>query len=315
MTKPEIFIGMPCFNSEQFIRRAIESIIAQDFANFKLVISDNASTDDSFEIARSYALRDSRIIALQHPSNLGAAENFRSLLDMADAPFLMFAGSHDFWGNDYVGSLLSVFRSNPDAVLVFGQTLVVDSMGNINSEQHNNFNFECDQDKPTVRALKIVQELNSGDMVYGVYKTAELLKCRTDLKCIGPDHVLLMEMALRGKILHDNTTVFYRREFRDIPKDEKVFRREQLGRIVGRASDDIDLKRVYSAWLLQHFLSCLNAPGWPVERIVNAFVIAYAFVIRWNQYLPKYVNYTFRVFSPFIRCFVPKNDGSETVYS
>ncbi len=305
MTKPELFIGMPCFNSEQFIGRAIESIIAQDFANFKLVISDNASTDDSFEIARSYEHRDSRVTALRHPSNLGSAKNFESLLRMADASFFMFAGSHDFWGNNYLSSLLSVFQLNPDAVLVFGQTVVVDSMGDLHQQQHENYNFECDEDKPIKRALKVVQNLHSADMVYGIYKTAELLKCRTDLKCIGPDHVFLMEIALRGKILYCDDAVFYRREFRDVPKDEKDFRQLQLERIAGKAANDIDLKKAYSDWLIQHVFSCLNAPGWPIERILNSIVIAYAFVIRWNQYLSLYLNLSFRALSPLIRFLRP----------
>jgi glycosyltransferase involved in cell wall biosynthesis len=59
--KPTVSIGLPVHNGAAFLAEAIESILAQTFADFELVISDNASTDRTPEICRSYAAADGRI--------------------------------------------------------------------------------------------------------------------------------------------------------------------------------------------------------------------------------------------------------------
>lgn len=56
----KLSIGMPVWNSEQFVRRAIEAILSQSFTDFELIISDNASTDSTQEICEAYAASDAR---------------------------------------------------------------------------------------------------------------------------------------------------------------------------------------------------------------------------------------------------------------
>jgi len=64
--KPRVSIGLPVYNGEPFLREAIDSILAQTFTDFELIISDNASTDNTEEICRSYAAKDSRIRYYRH---------------------------------------------------------------------------------------------------------------------------------------------------------------------------------------------------------------------------------------------------------
>ena len=59
--KPRVSIGMPVFNSEKYLEAAIDSVLAQTYTNFELIISDNASTDQTPEICRAYATKDRRI--------------------------------------------------------------------------------------------------------------------------------------------------------------------------------------------------------------------------------------------------------------
>ena len=58
---PEISIGLPIYNSEKFIRKRLENILSQTFNDFELIISDNASTDDSVKICKEFMEKDSRI--------------------------------------------------------------------------------------------------------------------------------------------------------------------------------------------------------------------------------------------------------------
>src|SRR5450759_4288935 len=58
---PLVSIGMPAFNSERFIGQSIDALIAQDYPNIELIISDDGSSDATARIARSYAERDPRV--------------------------------------------------------------------------------------------------------------------------------------------------------------------------------------------------------------------------------------------------------------
>jgi len=69
--RPRVSIGLPVYNGERFLAGAIESILAQTFGDFELVISDNASTDGTSEICREYQARDSRVHYLRNETNIG----------------------------------------------------------------------------------------------------------------------------------------------------------------------------------------------------------------------------------------------------
>ena len=74
--KPLVSIGLPVFNGADFLAAAIESILAQEMGDFELIISDNASTDETPDICKRYAALDPRISYIRHPGNMGAARNY-----------------------------------------------------------------------------------------------------------------------------------------------------------------------------------------------------------------------------------------------
>jgi len=86
---PKVSIGMPVFNGGATLREAIESLLAQSFTDFELIISDNGSTDDTEEICREYDAVDERIRYVRQPKNRGAAENWAFLLDQALGEYFM----------------------------------------------------------------------------------------------------------------------------------------------------------------------------------------------------------------------------------
>src|SRR5918992_2944575 len=70
-TFPRVSLGMPVFNAEQHIEEAIESLLAQSFGDFEIVISDNASSDGTEEICRTYVTKDDRIRYFRNRANYG----------------------------------------------------------------------------------------------------------------------------------------------------------------------------------------------------------------------------------------------------
>lgn len=90
---PRVSIGMPVYNGERFIREAIDSILTQTFTDFEFIISDNASTDGTEQICRSYAEKDARIKYIRQDKNTGA-DSFVFLYEQAVGEFFMWAPAH-----------------------------------------------------------------------------------------------------------------------------------------------------------------------------------------------------------------------------
>ena len=92
MREPELTIGIPVYNGAATIRAALDSLLAQTFQNFVLMISDNNSNDRTEEICREYESRDPRIRYVRQPKgHLGPADNFRFVLFEATTPLFMWA--------------------------------------------------------------------------------------------------------------------------------------------------------------------------------------------------------------------------------
>ena len=77
---PIVSIGLPVYNGETFLKDTLESILQQTFSNFELIISDNASTDATEKICKSFASKDERIRYHRNESNLGLLKTIISWL-------------------------------------------------------------------------------------------------------------------------------------------------------------------------------------------------------------------------------------------
>ena len=90
-----VSILMPAYNTAPFIAEAIESILTQTFTDFELLIADDASTDNTFEIARVFLEKDRRIKVFKHPENLGFVGNKNFLLKQASGDYIAWQDSDD----------------------------------------------------------------------------------------------------------------------------------------------------------------------------------------------------------------------------
>src|SRR5260370_26665324 len=120
-TEPLVTIGLPTFNRATKLKRAIETALGQSYQNLELVISDNASTDGTYELCEEFCRRDQRVKYIQQPSNLGAAANFRAVLNHAQDEFFMWLGDDDWLDLDYVFECIRVLKERPDHNLVCGR--------------------------------------------------------------------------------------------------------------------------------------------------------------------------------------------------
>ncbi len=119
-----VVIGLPVFNGEKHISRALESLLAQDYGNFELLIRDNASTDETGRICRMYAERDSRVKYHRNPENIGAVANFLAVLEQAESPYFMWAAFDDLWSPDFLARSVETLCRQPEAGFVLNNVVL-----------------------------------------------------------------------------------------------------------------------------------------------------------------------------------------------
>lgn len=125
-TCPAVSIGMPVYNGAKYMREALDALLAQTFTDFELIISDNASSDDTQVICEDYVRRDSRIRYVRQMTNRGALGNFQYVLEQATAPYFMWAAADDLWDENWLEATLACARAK-ESVACFGTLVHIDA--------------------------------------------------------------------------------------------------------------------------------------------------------------------------------------------
>jgi glycosyltransferase involved in cell wall biosynthesis len=124
---PKVSVLVPTYNYARFLPEAIESILAQDFTDYELIVSDDASTDRSAEIIRRYAARNPCIRAEFHPANLGMVANWNWCLQQARGEFVKYLFGDDLLCSPQaLGRLAALLDSDPRIVLAASARRIVD---------------------------------------------------------------------------------------------------------------------------------------------------------------------------------------------
>ena len=134
MDEPLIDILMGTYNGERFVGEQIESIQAQTYKNWRLLVSDDCSEDGTLDVVRRYAAEDERIHIVSEGVRYGGAkENFFALMAKAEAPYIMFCDQDDVWLPEKIEKSFAALRAledeygTDDPLLVFCDMKVVDS--------------------------------------------------------------------------------------------------------------------------------------------------------------------------------------------
>src|SRR5438093_1034374 len=112
--RPRVTVGMPVYNGGEALRRVLESIAGQTYKNFNLVISDNASTDETENICRELSNSDKRVIYIRQPKNIGAEANFDFVLAKADTEYFMWAAADDVRSSEFIERNVEFLDRNLD---------------------------------------------------------------------------------------------------------------------------------------------------------------------------------------------------------
>jgi glycosyltransferase involved in cell wall biosynthesis len=126
---PRVSLGLPVRNGAPQVAAAIESLLAQDFGDFELLISDNASDDGTAELCSAFAQSDSRVRYERLPADVGALQNFERVLLRARAKYFMWAAHDDRRRPSCIRECLDALESAPEAVLAVTDVETIDPAG------------------------------------------------------------------------------------------------------------------------------------------------------------------------------------------
>ena len=212
MVGPAVTIGLPVFNGENYLEAAIETILAQDFGDFELLISDNASTDGTAAICRRYEETDERVRYLGQAENLGAARNFNLLVEEAQGRYFKWASHDDELAPSYLRRCVELLDDDPRCVLATTGLEMIDESGNVLRTYHDTNDDLLEADRPPDRLRELARIDYACFDVFGLMRT-DVLR-RTDLidTFITADRSLLVDFGLHGTIRRVDDPLFRPRE-------------------------------------------------------------------------------------------------------
>ena len=272
MQTPRIFIGLPVYNGARFLSRSIDSLLSQSFSDFTLLISDNASSDETQAICERYCAQDRRVRYFRQVTNIGAPGNWNFVANQAEGEYFKWATANDECAPQMLERCILALDNDPSAVLCQGRTCLVDEETDAREPYGNDLDLLEERPSDRLRNLSMRLALNNGQC--GLIRLSSLRRTGLDRPYPGGDIPLMAELALIGRFIVLPDMLFYRRM--GPSTFSRFLRKEQIGTFYGEQATS----KTLAGHVLHQHLSILNASlrlplEWG-EKLVAANV-----AIRW----------------------------------
>ena len=192
---PLVSVGIPTYNRAESLKRAVASVLGQDYTNIELIICDNASTDQTESFCRELCQLGGRIRYFRQKKNQGPVANFREARKQARGEFFMWLCDDDWIGQSYLRESLEVLLRNPDYSLVAGLARYYENGQYVRDELHINLLH----DAPWRRVLSHYYLTVCCGMFYGLMRREQSIRIPLR-KVVGLDWLVVGSLAFLGKV-------------------------------------------------------------------------------------------------------------------
>lgn len=227
-TRPRLSIGLPVFNGARFLPAALDSLLGQTFGDFELIVSDNASTDETQAIVEEYAQSDSRIVYVRQIRNHGAPRNFNYVVERATGEYFKWAAADDVCAPTLLQRCIDVLEQDASVVCCHARTRKIDEHGNLLTE----FDDPTDGGLPTKwflegnirrhrpdgssqfpsrRFADVLLYSGWGVRSFGMMRASIMRQTSLIRPYYGSEKVMMAELALRGRCYDVPETLFFQR--------------------------------------------------------------------------------------------------------
>jgi glycosyltransferase involved in cell wall biosynthesis len=195
LSKPKVSVGIPTFNRGADLLKTVESVLSQDYSNLEVIISDNASTDNTKALCREMSLNDSRIKYICQSVNQGPTPNFREVLARSSGDYFMWLGDDDWIDGSYIRRCLNELLGHEDYSLVCG-------LSTYHQDGHEPFAGEIinlNERSPIIRITKYYATVGRNGAFYGLMRRAQISQIALE-NVMGGDWLFVATVAFLGRI-------------------------------------------------------------------------------------------------------------------
>lgn len=253
MKRVKVSVGLPVYNGQRYLRQAIDSILSQTYGDFELVISDNASSDDTEAICRAYVRDDKRVRYYRSQTNRGAAWNYNRVFWLSRGDYFRWAAHDDLCSDGLLTACMEAFAADDDIVLAYPCTGLIDASGEPVVMDAPPLHLD-DADavvrfRDTLSAMPLCH-----NPIFGLMRKDVLARTSLITKHLASDRCLVAQLSLHGPFHEVDEVLFYRRKHAanigTRAKDQEFFDPARRSRVV------LPEWRV----LYQHLLAVLRSP-------------------------------------------------------
>ena len=208
-SRPCVSIGLPVYNGERFLPQTLDSLLAQTFENFELILADNASTDSTGDICRTYAGRDRRVRYVRNASNIGVYRNCNRVFGLCTGEYFKLACADDLCHPDLLSRCVEVLDLDPTVVATYAKTRFIDHDGQRLGLSDPGWHLMADS--PTDRMRYVISSGHWVNVLFGLTRLRDLGQTRLFPAYVSGDYRLLGELCLKGRFLEIPEYLFFRR--------------------------------------------------------------------------------------------------------
>lgn len=295
--KPKVSIGLPIYNGDDFLEETLDSILAQTFVDFEVIISDNGSTDQTEKICRDYMAKDKRIHYFRNQSNLGAARNYNITFELSSGEYFKWAAHDDLCAPDFFEKCVQILDSQPNVVVCYPRTTLINESGDV--QGHYADDLHLSSPEPHKRLQKFFATQGLCHPVFGLIRSSVLKNAALIGNYPMSDRVLLGELALYGEFCELSEYLFLRRIHPQISTHANV----TVNQIAAWFDPAKREKAVFPRWrrLVEYLKAIQKAPLSFSDRMQCYLqVVRFAFIpTRWQGLVEdlfrttKYPQYAF----------------------
>lgn len=205
---PLVSLGLPVFNGEKYLAQAMESLLAQTYGNFELIVCDNASTDGTEAICRDYASQDRRIRYYRNPRNIGAAPNFNLSFRYSRGTHFKWCAHDDLCAPQFLERCVEVLQKDATAVLAYPKVQIIDAHGD--AVEVYGRKLATDSPRPAERFRSLL-EGHACFEIFGLIRRQVLENTSLIGGYAHGDGVLLARLALFGRFIEIPEILFFER--------------------------------------------------------------------------------------------------------
>jgi GT2 family glycosyltransferase len=219
---PSIDVAIPCYNYAHFLPECVRSVLSQDVDGLRVIVIDNASTDDSVRVATELAGQDPRVEVVCHERNLGPHASFNEAIDRAEADYFMILCADDILTTDTLLHGINMMEQFPRVSCVLGTFM-----------------------EPWVGAVlpDLMRQPSGGEIMEG---TAFIEKCCAVAGLNVPAHAMLVRTSVQKRVGHYRPAL-------PLMDDLEIAMRLASKGLVAQLRGPLVIQRMHTSNLSQHF--------------------------------------------------------------